>query len=139
MPQGPPRQYSSLKNWPLARQGCVAPIFNTFSMKPARTTFLLGVNIFVLSLVTYKQANYLWLGRHQIQKIINYILFRWFVLDPESGRLEYYLLEERNGRCRGSHYLAGALVLPSDEDSQTFSVNFASGEVYKVSYLKIHF
>ena len=54
------------------------------------------------------------------------------MLDPESGRLEYYLLEERNGRCRGSHYLAGALVLPSDEDSQTFSVNFASGEVYKV-------
>jgi hypothetical protein len=71
----------------------------------------------------------------QLSKFTNVVKgwqFRWFVLDPESGRLEYYLLEERNGRCRGSHYLAGALVLPSDEDSQTFSVNFASGEVYKV-------
>jgi len=71
----------------------------------------------------------------QLSKFTNVVKgwqFRWFVLDPESGRLEYYLLEERNGRCRGSHYLAGALVLPSDEDSQTFSVNFAAGEVYKV-------
>jgi len=71
----------------------------------------------------------------QLSKFTNVVKgwqFRWFVLDPESGRLEYYLLEERNGRCRGSQYLAGSLVIPSDEDSQTFSVNFASGEIYKV-------
>jgi len=71
----------------------------------------------------------------QLSKFTNVVKgwqFRWFVLDPESGRLEYYLLEERNGRCRGSQYLAGSVVLPSDEDSHTFSVNFASGEVYKV-------
>jgi len=71
----------------------------------------------------------------QLSKFTNVVKgwqFRWFVLDPESGRLEYYLLEERNGRCRGSQYLAGSVVIPSDEDSQTFSVNFASGEIYKV-------
>jgi len=71
----------------------------------------------------------------QLNKFTNVVKgwqYRWFVLSPESGRLEYYLLEEKNGRCRGSQQLAGSVVLPSEEDSQTFTVNFASGEVYKV-------
>merc|ERR1719318_2191108 len=28
--------------------------------------------------------------------------------------------------------MEGALVIPSEEDSHTFSINFSSGEVYKV-------
>jgi len=71
----------------------------------------------------------------QLNKFTNVVKgwqYRWFVLDPESGRLEYYLLDEKNGKCRGSQHLAGGVVLPSEEDSQTFTVNFASGEVYKV-------
>ena len=43
-------------------------------------------------------------------------------------------MKERNGKCRGSQHLAGAVVLPSEEDSQTFSVNFATGEIFKVRY-----
>jgi len=47
--------------------------------------------------------------------------------------------QERNGKCRGSQHLAGAVVLPSEEDSQTFTVNFATGEIFKVGlYLRIH-
>jgi len=71
----------------------------------------------------------------QLNKFTNVVKgwqYRWFVLDPESGRLEYHLLEDRNGRCRGSQHLAGAVVLPSEEDSQTFTINFASGEMFKV-------
>ena len=34
--------------------------------------------------------------------------------------------------CRGSQHLAGSVVLPSEEDSQTFTLNFATGEVWKV-------
>jgi len=41
-------------------------------------------------------------------------------------------LQERNGKCRGSQHLAGAVVLPSEEDSQTFTVNFVTGEIFKV-------
>ena len=38
-----------------------------------------------------------------------------------------------NGRpARGSQHLAGAAVIPSDEDSQTFHLNFASGEAFKL-------
>jgi len=62
--------------------------------------------------------------------------YRWFVLSPETGRLEYYLLElpekGRSSRARASQHLAGAVVLPSEEDGQTFSVNFASGEMFKL-------
>lgn len=71
----------------------------------------------------------------QLSKFTNVVKgwqYRWFVLEPESGRLEYHLLEDRNGRCRGSQQLTGAVVVPSEEDGQTFSVNFASGEVFKV-------
>jgi hypothetical protein len=42
-------------------------------------------------------------------------------------------VKERNGKCRGSQHLAGAVVLPSEEDSQTFTVNFATGEIFKVA------
>jgi len=71
----------------------------------------------------------------QLNKFTNVVKgwqYRWFVLDPESGRLEYYLLEDRNGKCRSSQHLAGAVVIPSEEDGQTFTVNFASGEMFKV-------
>ena len=71
----------------------------------------------------------------QLNKFTNVVKgwqYRWFVLDPESGRLEYYLLEDRNGKCRGSQHLAGAVVIPSEEDGQTFTVNLASGEMFKV-------
>ncbi|PSN52038.1 Oxysterol-binding protein-related protein 11 [Blattella germanica] len=59
--------------------------------------------------------------------------FRWFVLDPESGVLDYYLNHtERNQRPRGSVQLAAAVISPSDEDSNTFTVNSAAGEVFKL-------
>ncbi len=50
----------------------------------------------------------------QLNKFTNVVKgwqFRWFVLEPESGRLEYYLPEERSGKCRGSQHLAAAVVL----------------------------
>lgn len=49
-------------------------------------------------------------------------MFFFFTLDEPA-------LTFRNGRCRSSQQLAGAVVVPSEEDGQTFSVNFASGEV----------
>ena len=58
--------------------------------------------------------------------------FRWFVLDPENGTLQYFLLDEKSGKSRASQHLAGGVVLPSEEDSQTFTINFASGEMWKV-------
>ena len=39
----------------------------------------------------------------QLNKFTNVVKgyqFRWFVLDPESGTLQYYLLNEENGKCR---------------------------------------
>ncbi len=53
---------------------------------------------------------------------------------PQTGHLEYYLMEEGNqgqpiiGKHRGSQPLVGTNVIPSDEDSQAFSVVFASGK-----------
>jgi len=58
--------------------------------------------------------------------------FRWFVLDMNNMLLEYYLPEEKDGKCRGRQGMEGALILPSEEDNSTFSINFSSGEVYKV-------
>ncbi|XP_070564872.1 oxysterol-binding protein-related protein 11-like isoform X2 [Ptychodera flava] len=58
---------------------------------------------------------------------------RWFVLDQDTGTLSYYVSEEnKRQRPRGSVNLAGAVISPSDEDSQTFSVNAANGEVYRL-------
>ena len=59
--------------------------------------------------------------------------YRWFVLEPSAGVLEYYLLEDRNGRCRASQGMAGAVISPSQEDENTFTINFTSGETYKVT------
>ncbi|XP_013420807.1 oxysterol-binding protein-related protein 11 isoform X1 [Lingula anatina] len=60
--------------------------------------------------------------------------FRWFVLVPETGMLEYYEKEEHKKvqRPRGSVHLAGAVISPSDEDSQTFNVNAANTEIYRL-------
>ena len=71
----------------------------------------------------------------QLSKFTNVVKgwqYRWFVLDPETGLLDYFLPEERGGRSRGRQHLAGAVVVPSQEDGHTFSINFSSGEVYKV-------
>ncbi|KAJ3609618.1 hypothetical protein NHX12_024137, partial [Muraenolepis orangiensis] len=56
----------------------------------------------------------------------------YFVLDPESGQLQYYVSEQ--GKCqkpRGSLPLIGASVTPSDEAPHMFVVN-SSGELYKL-------
>jgi len=85
--------------------------------------------------VSHNEAEHRRRFEGQLNKFTNVVKgwqYRWFVLDPESGRLEYYLLDEKNGKCRGSQHLAGSVVLPSEEDGQTFTVNFASGEVFKV-------
>lgn len=59
--------------------------------------------------------------------------YRWFILDPETGLLDYFLNDgEHKQRPRGSVHLAGAVISPSDEDSSTFTVNPATGEVYKL-------
>ena len=71
----------------------------------------------------------------QLSKFTNVVKgwqYRWFVLDTSSMVLEYYLLEEKDGKCRGRQEMEGALVMPSEEDSHTFCINFSSGEVYKV-------
>ncbi|XP_052800561.1 oxysterol-binding protein-related protein 11-like isoform X2 [Mya arenaria] len=58
---------------------------------------------------------------------------RWFLLDPDSGMLEYFEKEEhKKHRPRGSIHLASAVISPSEEDSQTFSVSAANAEVYKL-------
>jgi len=49
---------------------------------------------------------------------------RWFVLNPESGHLDYFLIEENNlghpviGKLRSTQTLAGTIVIPSEDDSQ---------------------
>ncbi|XP_053554023.1 oxysterol-binding protein-related protein 11 isoform X2 [Bombina bombina] len=59
--------------------------------------------------------------------------FRFFVLNNEAGLLEYFVNEQsRNQKPRGTVQLAGAVISPSDEDSHTFSVNAASGDLYKL-------
>ncbi|XP_035657550.1 oxysterol-binding protein-related protein 11-like isoform X1 [Branchiostoma floridae] len=72
----------------------------------------------------------------QLAKYTNLITgwqYRWFVLDPDSGVLDYYVNEEsKKQRPRGSLQLAGSVMSPSDEDSHTFSINAANGEVYRL-------
>ncbi|KAK8758672.1 hypothetical protein V5799_003697 [Amblyomma americanum] len=59
--------------------------------------------------------------------------YRWFVLNPDIGMLEYYMLDEvKKGKPRGAVHLAGAVISPSDEDGQMFTVSAACGEVYKL-------
>lgn len=72
----------------------------------------------------------------QLNKFTNMVKgwqFRWFVLEPEMGTLQYCLPDERaTGKCRGLQHLAGAKVLPSEEDEHTFNVHFVTGDVYKL-------
>jgi len=84
----------------------------------------------------------------QLNKFTNVVRgwqYRWFVVRPETGMLDYHLMEEPSvltpketaglkvsGKCRGSQHLAGCIVVPSDEDSLTFNAIFASGETYKL-------
>jgi len=62
---------------------------------------------------------------------------RWFVLEPDSGKLKYFLKEVQKGvaRARGALHLAGAVICPSVDDSETFIVNAANGEVYRLRAL----
>jgi len=72
----------------------------------------------------------------QLNKFTNVVKgwqYRWFVLSGETGNLDYYLMDEGViGKRRGRQHVAGTVVIPSEEDSQTFNVNFASGESYKL-------
>ncbi|XP_054706899.1 oxysterol-binding protein-related protein 11-like [Uloborus diversus] len=59
--------------------------------------------------------------------------YRWFILIPETGILEYYMLDEvKKKRPRGAIFLAGAVISPSDEDGQSFAISAACGELYKL-------
>ena len=58
--------------------------------------------------------------------------YRRLVLDISSMVLEYYLLKEKDGKGAVRQEIEGALIIPSEEDSHTFSINFSSGELYKV-------
>ncbi|XP_078454029.1 oxysterol-binding protein-related protein 11 isoform X1 [Lampetra planeri] len=59
--------------------------------------------------------------------------YRYFVLNTETGMLEYFVSEPSSGqKPRGALQLAGAVISPSDEDSHTFTVNAANGEQYRL-------
>ncbi|RDD41793.1 Oxysterol-binding protein-related protein 11 [Trichoplax sp. H2] len=59
---------------------------------------------------------------------------RWFVLDFQKGTLTYFLTEDKRkqNNPRGSLPLSGALISPSDEDSQSFGIHASTAEVYKI-------
>eukprot|EP00118_Oscarella_pearsei_P009007 m.49345 g.49345 ORF g.49345 m.49345 type:complete len:380 (+) comp33973_c0_seq5:26-1165(+) len=58
---------------------------------------------------------------------------RWFYLDPTASILYYYVSEDkRKGPPRGSILLEGAVVSPSDDDSQTFSIHPTNGDTFKL-------
>ncbi|GAB6025068.1 Oxysterol-binding protein- protein 10 [Chamberlinius hualienensis] len=60
--------------------------------------------------------------------------YRWFILIKDTGILEYYMSEEdtKRQRPRGSIYLGGAVISPSEEDSCTFNVCPSTGEGYRL-------
>lgn len=61
--------------------------------------------------------------------------YRYFLLDAQAGTLHYYLCEgdkPENNTPRGSVHLAAAVICPSDEDSKTFTVNCANGDMLKL-------
>lgn len=59
--------------------------------------------------------------------------YRYFILDPSRGTLEYYLPQDKQRlHPRGFIILSGAIVTPSEDDGQTFSVCSSSGEIYKL-------
>ncbi|XP_059469244.1 oxysterol-binding protein-related protein 11-like isoform X2 [Neocloeon triangulifer] len=78
--------------------------------------------------------------RGQLYKYTNVVKgwqYRWFILDPERGILDYFVTDpqqqpNRKQRPRGSVHLASAVICPSDEDSSTFTLNSASGEIFKL-------
>lgn len=74
--------------------------------------------------------------RGQLSKFTNALRgyqYRYFILDPSKGTLEYYLIHD-NKRIhpRGFIILSGSIITPSEEDGQTFSVCSSSGEIYKL-------
>ncbi|XP_022903638.1 oxysterol-binding protein-related protein 11 isoform X2 [Onthophagus taurus] len=61
--------------------------------------------------------------------------YRFFTVDGSAGLLHYFLCEgekPEGSTPRGSVHLAGAVICPSDEDSKTFTVNCASGDMLKL-------
>lgn len=59
--------------------------------------------------------------------------YRWFILSRDTGVLAYFMPDDtKRQRPRGAAKLSGAVISPSDEDSQTFSVNFATGDTFKL-------
>lgn len=62
--------------------------------------------------------------------------YRYFSVDPEAGILNYYLCENSEESStvnpRGQVDLNGAIVCPSDEDSRTFTINCANGDMLKL-------
>ncbi|CAH8607441.1 unnamed protein product [Schistosoma rodhaini] len=60
--------------------------------------------------------------------------YRWFVIDPDAGRIEYYEKEDhkRSLKPRGALSLIYASICPSDEDSQTIFINAANGDLLKL-------
>ena len=56
-----------------------------------------------------------------------YLLKQFLLYKPEI-----YFAIGVIGKRRGRQHVAGTVVIPSEEDSQTFHVNFASGESYKL-------
>ena len=44
----------------------------------------------------------------QLNKFTNVVKgwqYRWFVLDPETGSLQYFLLDEKSGKCRWGQFV----------------------------------
>lgn len=59
--------------------------------------------------------------------------YRYFILNQSTGTLEYYLPHDnKRHHPRGFIILAGSIVTPSEEDSQTFTLCSSTGEIYKL-------
>uniref|UniRef100_A0A8C0AY97 Oxysterol-binding protein n=1 Tax=Buteo japonicus TaxID=224669 RepID=A0A8C0AY97_9AVES len=64
---------------------------------------------------------------------IAFSLNRYFVLDFETGILQYFVNEQsKNQKPRGTLSLAGAIISPSDEVPHMLVVYSANGEMYKL-------
>lgn len=60
-------------------------------------------------------------------------LNRYFVLDFETGILQYFVNEQsKSQKPRGTLSLAGAIISPSDEVPHMLVVYSANGEMYKL-------
>lgn len=65
--------------------------------------------------------------------MIAFSLNRYFVLDFETGILQYFVNEQsKNQKPRGTLSLAGAIISPSDEVPHMLVVYSANGEMYKL-------